>query len=46
VVKQFFGLKTKDYDVQELCIECGKELSAGQLKNHIKKCHSGENLKV
>jgi len=31
---------------KELCIECGKELSAGQLKNHIKKCHSGENLKV
>jgi len=31
---------------KELCGECGKELSAGQLKNHIKKCHSGETFKV
>ena len=32
--------------LKELCIECGKELSAGQLKNHIKRNHSGEAFKV
>ena len=51
--KGFYDKRDMDLHVQrihlhtkELCIECGKELSAGQLKNHIKKCHSGEAFKV
>jgi len=51
--KGFYDKRDMDLHIQrihlgtkELCIECGKELSAGQLKNHVKKCHSGDNLKV
>lgn len=51
--KGFYDKRDMDLHVQrihlhtkELCIECGKELSAGQLKNHIKKCHSGDAFKV
>jgi len=31
---------------KELCMECGKELSAGQLKKHIAKCHSDVDNRV
>lgn len=31
---------------KELCVECGKELSSGQLKKHIAKCHSDIDNRV
>ena len=31
---------------KELCVECGKELSAGQLKKHIANCHSEVDNRV